>query len=131
MTEANWLNSTDPQAMLDFLRDNGRLSERKARLFAVACCRGIWHLLGDERSRKAVEVAEQYVEGGISEEELYQARCRSHDAYMQARALDARAAGHSPKSEWAHRHAAHIPFAAYSTCRSSNTSGQRQRLRKG
>jgi hypothetical protein len=35
MTEAKWLAATDPRQMLDFVR--GKVSERKLRLFAVAC----------------------------------------------------------------------------------------------
>jgi hypothetical protein len=57
MTEAEWLNCTNSKLMLAFLR--GKASERKLRLFACACCRRIWHLLTDARSRKAIEVAEQ------------------------------------------------------------------------
>src|SRR5262249_24850362 len=68
MDEAAWLNCTDPRKMLKFLRDNA--SDRKLRLFAVACCRRIWSLLPDERSRKVVEVGEHYADGVVSEHEL-------------------------------------------------------------
>ena len=52
MNEAEWLACTDPLLMLRFVW--GKVTERKERLFSAACCRRIWQLLPDERSRRAV-----------------------------------------------------------------------------
>jgi hypothetical protein len=68
MDEAAWLACADPQPMLSFLR--GRASARKLRLLAVACCRRIWQVMEDERSRGAIEIAERFVDGNSSPEEL-------------------------------------------------------------
>lgn len=67
MTEDEWLTAIDPTPMLEFL--NSKASDRKLRLFAVACCRRIWHLLPDAQSREAVEVVSRYVEGEATDEE--------------------------------------------------------------
>ncbi|HYT90402.1 MAG TPA: hypothetical protein VEL76_16980 [Gemmataceae bacterium] len=72
MTAREWSAATDLSLMLNALR--GRVSDRKLRLFAVACCRHIWELLPDERSRSAVEVAEQYADGLASQRERGAAR---------------------------------------------------------
>ena len=55
MTEAEWLACTDPKPMLEFLR--GKASNRKLRLFAVACSRRISRWVVDERSREALEIS--------------------------------------------------------------------------
>jgi hypothetical protein len=70
MTEGRWLTATDPQAMLETLWTGGRSSERKLRLFGSACCRAIWGLFTDDRSRQAVEVAERYADGAATEQDM-------------------------------------------------------------
>ncbi len=71
MTELKWLNCTDPLDLLMFLK--GKESERKLRLFACACCRRNWASLIDNRSRDAVEKAEEYADDLLDSESWYAA----------------------------------------------------------
>jgi hypothetical protein len=68
MTEPEWLVCTDVRRMLTFLR--GNLSERKRRLFGIGCCRRLWPLVSDDRSLRAVEIAERYADGFGSEQDV-------------------------------------------------------------
>jgi hypothetical protein len=70
MTESDWLGSADPRPMLDFLFLRKGATDRQLRLFAVACCRRVWRLLADERSRRAVEAAERFADGALSAKAL-------------------------------------------------------------
>jgi hypothetical protein len=78
MTEAQWLSCSEPEPMLDFLLDAAGVSARKLRLFMAVCCRRVWHLLPDQRSRDAVEVAEQFAEGSADPLRLDEAQSRAH-----------------------------------------------------
>ena len=77
MTEAEWLGCADPTPMLKFLK--GRVSDRKLRLFACACCRRLWHWLVHPFSRNAVEVAERFADGLASDDELYRSHGETDD----------------------------------------------------
>lgn len=74
MTEGEWWASDQLGPMLRYLdyryvarKPEGR---RRLRLFACACCRTAWDQLVDERSRRAVEVAERFALGKARRAEL-------------------------------------------------------------
>lgn len=48
--------------------------EKEMRLFAVWCARRVQHLMEDERSIKAIDVAEAYANGNATQQELEEAR---------------------------------------------------------
>jgi hypothetical protein len=67
MTEQEWLDSADPTPMLHFLQN--RASARKLRLFAVWCCRQIEEFVKDDRSKRALDAAEGFADGTVSDED--------------------------------------------------------------
>ncbi len=120
MTEAEWIACSEPAPMLQFLRGGivvlvdelptqaardairAFLQEpvtRKLRLFACWCCRRIWDELVDERSRKAVEMTEHFVDGTATKEQLWTAHLNAIDARNAIRANHIR------------RIAAHVAYA--------------------
>ncbi len=70
--EEMWQASADAGRMLEFARD--KLSDRKLRLFACACCRRLPHMVEDARNLAAVEAAEGYADGRAPRRELKKAR---------------------------------------------------------
>lgn len=94
MTEAEWNSCDDAGVMLDYLwqqygvspyfcdlRFGGDLRDdppenasvgldRALHRFYVASCRRIWKLLPQEASRRGVELAEQFLAGEVSAEEI-------------------------------------------------------------
>jgi len=79
MTEQEWLACGDLATLLDFF--DGKISERKLRLFLCGCCRRLWHLLVDGRSRIGVEVAEQYADGKVPDNVRATAYAAAQAAY--------------------------------------------------
>ncbi|WP_238602965.1 hypothetical protein [Fimbriiglobus ruber] len=98
MTGEEWLACVDPSAVLEFLK--GKTSDRKMRLLAVACCRQVWHLLTDIRNRTAVEMAEVYAEGGITDERLLTYHDKAYWLYESLRGDEQSAALASRDSAW-------------------------------
>lgn len=90
MDEAKYLFVDYLQECLKYIDQHA--SRRKLGLFKVACCRRIWHLLTDPRSRKAIEVLERSVDGFASDEDLNAAFGGALDAYTD------RIEGHIPGS---------------------------------
>jgi hypothetical protein len=94
MTEAEWLACTEPHKMLQFLRGKG--SDRKLRLFAVACCRRIAGWFTDPRLRQGVEAAERYADGharredlaaaAVAVEQVCQEACQAYDTHCRTAA---------------------------------------------
>ena len=68
MTEQEFDHSTDPQAMLAFLRECGRHSERRHQLFAAACFRLLSRLLPDGPRRLGIDTLEEMAEGEATPE---------------------------------------------------------------
>jgi hypothetical protein len=69
MTEAEWQASDDTQAMLEHLE--GKASDRKLRLFAVACWGRLYGPDGAEGwRRESLRVYERMADQGVTDEEL-------------------------------------------------------------
>lgn len=99
MDAATWDTTTDVAAMLREVETRrqwfdtnpphqNRISDRKLRLFAVACCRSIWPLLTDPRSRTAVETAEKYSDGRATDAERQQAQDAASEARQEVHGTD-------------------------------------------
>jgi hypothetical protein len=83
MTERQWLAESNPHTLLTFLLWQGRISERKRRLYACACCRPFLRLLDDPRPARALEAAERRADGRADEADLRRVREELRQARQQ------------------------------------------------
>src|SRR5688572_12869279 len=86
MKEAEWLACKDQQKMLAFLA--GTASERKLRLFAVACCRRAYHQLTD-RGKDALEFCERLADEPALHDTLQPIRTDPYGPYSFSSSLHA------------------------------------------
>jgi hypothetical protein len=68
VTEEEWLACNNPWPLVN--QTNVVVSDRKAQLFACACCHRLRDRLTDARLRKVLEVAEARAEGVVTPEEV-------------------------------------------------------------
>jgi hypothetical protein len=85
MDEQDWMTWWDAFDLLSWCEDDeARLSQRKLRLFAVACCRTTWPLLTEDVIRRAIEVAELLADHQATLETLQAARSAAEAARRAA-----------------------------------------------
>lgn len=92
----------------------GVMSDKEQRMFAAFCCREVWHLLIDKRSRNAVEVAERFANGQASKEEM-------HVVYLAAVAAACAAAHEAAHASTESAYAAAVA-AAYAAAHAATDS---------
>jgi len=92
MTEAEWLACDDPTGMLLFIKQRRtmrkQVKHRKQRLFSVACCRRLWSLIDNERSRHGIEVVERFADGLATSEELQVAETEAYAIWLKNAGID-------------------------------------------
>ena len=93
--------------------------DRETRLFAVWCARQVQHLLKDQRSIDALDVAERYANGEATEDELKDAWYAARDA--MAAAMDA---------AWYAAYAAETACSAAGAARDEMRKRQEAKLRR-
>ena len=96
----------------------GVFSDRDLRLFGCWCVRQVWHLLTDERSRKAVEIAELFADGKASQAELDAAWAAAWDDAGAAESARAAATAAARSAAW-------VAGAAWDAARSAAWSAVR------
>lgn len=93
VSESDWSTCADPAPMSEILCPAA--TDRKWRLFSVACCRRVWELTQDARSREAIEAAELFADGRVDDGALARAWAAADDALRAASVAEDRAEAES------------------------------------
>jgi hypothetical protein len=86
MTEQEWLTTTNPY---DLTHYKACRSERKRRLLSCAFARRVLFLIPDDRYQQAVEIAERYADGVVTEEEMRATRRVMNKAWNERQFMEA------------------------------------------
>jgi hypothetical protein len=82
--EMMWGDNKFTSRRMRLIRKVDAWNDKNLRLFACWCVRQVWHLLTDERSKNAVEMAEKFANGEATEDELNAAWDAARDAAWAA-----------------------------------------------
>jgi hypothetical protein len=87
LTEKEWVSCNSPYQMLQFL--DGRIDDLTFTRFSIMCCKRIWCLITDLRSRAFVAVTEQLLDGVTTKEMAQPIYDAWWDAYEGDQLVDA------------------------------------------
>lgn len=82
MTELQWTTWTEVDKLLNFLR--GKASDRKLRLFAVACCRRVRPQIHLQEYQQMVDLAEEFTDHDLPVKEIAAARGHAYGLHFEA-----------------------------------------------
>ena len=84
MTEEEWLRYEDPEPMIEVLDRASSATRRKSRLLSCAACFRLGQLIIFPQSQFAVQVAEKWVDGEATDEQLWEAWLAASPAQLFA-----------------------------------------------
>jgi len=87
MQEA-WDTAPNPRWVVWIATRKGVLNHRELVQFSLYCARSVQHLMKDVRSIQTLDIVERWLEGGVSTEELQQAKIASYASYAASYAAD-------------------------------------------
>ena len=118
-------DTAKPEWLIWLATRKGVCEEKMVHRFSCFCVREIWHLLKDERSKKAIEVKEKWIDGLASDSELKVASADAAAASADAAAAYAAAAAASASADAA-AYASTDAAAAYADAKTKQAKWLRE-----